>query len=423
MKKLGMVLCGAVAASLATQAFAAHEVTGKFLAQGVMEELTGGKDAKPAKFYDQRLRASWKNELNENVAVTWVGEIDFVWGDRVAAKGGTLGSDGENVETKHAYLDLNIPDSPGALRIGMQPFGDHLDAAIVDDDMAGIKVTGNLDPVNLTAGLFKLMERSETGEDDNNLYAVQVGLPDLNGLNLGVDVFYDQDQQADVDQYWLGVHGGYNLGDISLGGWAAYNGGTMDGAGAGGKDVDIAAYAANLTASMSVAGVEGNARVIFYGNDDDKNDDAAFNTLGDDMYEDVGLNIFLKNKFQQNGGTSDESLAMDAVAAGFGLVAVTVDGKYDINKSLYAQGALGYFMTLDDTVDGAKGKMVEGTNLGLEVGARVGVKVSGADVSVGGSYAMLGDFYDKMGSVDGSAAAGKDPEDLYHASLIVNVPF
>lgn len=418
MKKLGLVLCGAVAASLATQAFAAHEVTGKFLAQGVMEELTGGKDAKPAKFYDQRLRASWKNELNENVAVTWVGEIDFVWGD---ATGGALGSDGTNVQTKHAYLDLNIPDSPGALRVGMQPFGDHLDAAIVDDDMAGIKVTGNVDPVNLTFGIFKLMEGAEAGEDDNNLYAAQVGLPDLNGLNLGVDVFFDQDQLNDVDQYWLGVHGGYNLGDISLGGWAAYNGGTMDVA--GGADVDIAAYAANLTASMSVAGVEGNARVIFYGNDDDKKDDLSFNSLGEDMYEDVGLNIFLKNKFQQNGGTSDESLAMKAVDAGYGLVALTVDGKYDITKSLYAQGALGYFMTLDDKADKDDTTKMEGTNLGLEVGARVGVKVSGADVSLGGSYAMLGDFLDKVGSVDGSAAAGKDPEDLYHASLIVNVPF
>lgn len=415
MKKLGIVLCGAIAASFATQAFAAHNVTGSFQAKGVIEDLDGDKDMKAAKFLDQRLRASWQNELNENVSVTWIGEIDFVYGD--AAKGGDLGGDGTNVETKRAYLDLNIPDSPGALRIGLQGFEDNLDAAVISDDMAGIKISGKLEPVDLTIGLFKLTEGAETGEDDENLYTVQVGLPDLNGLSLGVDVLYNQDQATDLSQYWLGLHGGYNLGDIAFSGWFAYNGGTTEDKLGAGKDEDIAAFAASVKASMSMAGVDGNARVIFYGNDDDKSDDTAFNTLGNDQFEDVGLNIFLKNKFQTEGGsTGGDNTALQAVEEGYGLLALVVDGKYDVTDKIYAQGAIGYFMTMDDEANGDAATKLEGTNLGLEIAARVGVKVSGADVSLGGSYALLGDAYD-------APAGGDDTEDMYYSSLMVNVPF
>ena len=67
------------------------------------------------------------------------------WGESGRSTGGAMGSDGVNVETKHAYIDWIVPETDLSVRMGILPFalpnyanGPLSGGAVMDDDMAGI---------------------------------------------------------------------------------------------------------------------------------------------------------------------------------------------------------------------------------------------------------------------------------------------
>ena len=79
--------------------------------------------------------------------VNWGARGGDTWGAGGAGngKGGAMGSDGVNVETKHMYIDWIVPETDLSVRMGILPFalpffanGDKSGNAILDDDLAGI---------------------------------------------------------------------------------------------------------------------------------------------------------------------------------------------------------------------------------------------------------------------------------------------
>lgn len=92
----------------------------------------------------QRARIWFNFIANENLKAVLGLEIgDITWGN---TGGGQIGADGVNIETKHAYLDFNIPGAPINVKAGIQPIAlpSNLGSAILDDDMAALVLTGKI---------------------------------------------------------------------------------------------------------------------------------------------------------------------------------------------------------------------------------------------------------------------------------------
>lgn len=433
MKKLlRTALVGTVALGLAAPAFADHQIGGYFRTQFIMEQLIAdgqAKDQRPVKGVDQRFRARWQNNINEYVSVVWFGEVDTPWGEQSKGNigaGGMKSADGVNIETKHAYLDLKVPETPVSMRLGIQGFGGNFDGAVMNDDMAGIKLNAKLDMFDATLFWSKYVEGNRVSEDDIDLYVVQLGVAPTKELKLGLEGYFQNNQPGDLREYWLGAKAGFGLPAVNLSGWFVYNFGTDE---SGPSDVDISAWAAFVKASTAVADAKVDVRVMYYSKDDDATDDGSFNQAdstsgygsgsGAFEYFDAGLMIFLADLDYNNFAGGRRALT-DAAYAGYGLFGGVVTARFSppAMKNMYVNGALGYFIALDDKHSKDDDTKREGKNLGGELAVKVGYKIAGiADVSLRGAYALLGDFYDKTN------VEGKDPDDLYKLIAMVNVPY
>lgn len=431
MKKIfTAATCALLSAALVTPALADHKLGGYFRTQMYMQSQTLAKDPKPARFVDNRIRARWQNNINEYVSIVWFVEADMPWGE--ASKGGIggggkVGADGVNIETKHAFASVKIPDTPVSAVVGIQGFGDRFHSLLLNDDMAGLKLDAKLGMANVTAFWSKWTENSRTAEDDVDLYWLEGNLKPMDQLTVGLTGAWKRDQPANSDNYYIGVDGGFKLDMVDLDGFFVYNFGTNEDALAtptGTKDQDISAWALSLNAKAKVDVVKVGAGLLVIGSDDDAEDDMSLNGGGGAFeFYDAGLQIFLADVYYNNGAGGRHALT-DAAYAGYGLFGLWANGAMDLPalKGAYVKGALGYFMALDDQKDKEKdalGNAIkrEGTQLGFEIGAQVGMKIAdAADVSLRGAYAVLGDFYD-------APAGGSDPDDLYQVVLMLNVPY
>ena len=444
-RKLVTALCGTLALAMALPAFAKdHKINGFFRARFMIEGGRSGgispnvaKDFDPQKNVDQRFRAKWTMGLNEYVSVTYYGEVDFVYGDVSYGThrndGGALGGDTVNLETKNLYLNVKIPDTPVSTRIGLQGFGDHWDFVFVAADMAGVSVRAKLDSVSLTGVWAKWFEGGANGDTDENdvdFWGIQVGFKPMGDLKLGVDGYYlnvNGDYggmpASNSDLYYLGVHAAYKLPMVNLQGWAFYNFGSMNAEGK--SDADVAAFAASLKGTASVAGAKVGLRLFYFSGDDDNGDgdvNSAFLMTGRaenfPFFMD-GLMLLTPDKTWTTLGHEGYGF-VEAQNQGYGLWGAILSTAYTppTMKKMYINLSLGYMSAVeDDRTPGDGSSDREGTTIGTEIAARVGYKVADlVDVSLNGSYLSLGDFFDKQ-------AGGDDPDNPYTLYAMVNVPF
>ncbi len=110
-------------------------------------------------FLDQRLRLYFTFAASKNLKVVTKFEIgDVIWGDPNNAgvrtgpgSGGNVGADAVNLETKNAYVEFNIPNTPSTAILGIQTLM-LLDSWIVDDDFSAAVLVTKLDPFKVTLG-------------------------------------------------------------------------------------------------------------------------------------------------------------------------------------------------------------------------------------------------------------------------------
>jgi hypothetical protein len=368
---------------------------------------------------DQRIRVKWTNAINEFVALTYFAEVDTPWGiDGTKSPGndGALGADGINIETKNAYLDLKLPNTPVAARLGIQGVADlGLQNAYVNDDMAAAAFMLQISPVSLNLILAKLQEGDVGNTDDNNLYGVQAAFAAAETLKFAAELYWNNvqahggvaDDNADI--YTLGVSGDMKFGPVGVDAFVAYQMGTAAG------DVDVAALAATANASMKAGPADLALRVIYYGNDDDAQDDNSFNALSGALeFAKEGQEIFLTNVNKCNI-SADRYALTESAYAGYGLLAGILKAGMTVDK-FALKGSVGYYMALNDQINDTGVDSVEGTDLGFELDASAGYKVvDNAVVSVRGAYALLGSFFDDP--------AGDDPDNLWRAVLALDVTF
>jgi hypothetical protein len=108
----------------------------------------------------QRVRVQVNFIVNEYLQGVYGLETNLLWGRESIKLGGTSGgqmdSDGVNIQTRWAYLDWLIPNTPVQVRMGMQPVAlptTRLGGGVLNTDIAGVVVSSPtpLDWLNVTA--------------------------------------------------------------------------------------------------------------------------------------------------------------------------------------------------------------------------------------------------------------------------------
>jgi hypothetical protein len=141
-------------------------IGGNYRIQGIFHNLQDGFFGAPAignsneseLFFDTRLRLYFDFRPHPSILINYkmeIGDITFgaddppivdASGRRLEnvgqGSGGRPGSDGVNVETKNAYLDVQVPWVPGlSFRGGILGWGDQFDWSILATDFTGLQLT------------------------------------------------------------------------------------------------------------------------------------------------------------------------------------------------------------------------------------------------------------------------------------------
>lgn len=459
------VLCTALVVAMVAPAFAAYEFAfnGYFRSRMIRTNtFTAAKsEENPDTVIDQRFRGKFTVGLNEYVSAVYYGEVDMQWGDTSYGtgrnNGGALGGDNANIETKNVYVDLKIPETPMGARVGLQGYGDNWDGVFFATDMAGVKLFGAWDVVSGNLMYTKWDENSTTSdrfEDDTDLWAVQLAFTVSEELQLGLDGYYMNANckgggnrpcaseisgasavglgSDNADLFWVGIDGTWKLDMFTLDGWAVWSGGQYDNAAANGKDLEVSGFGANLKGTFSVAGATISLRGFWFSGDDDPTDtDADYFQIpasGETFWlYDEHLMIMSADTYGNTVFQVGYSIT-DALVPGFGLVGFVLSGSYvpPEMKQAYVKASVGYFTTTDgqDAIDKATdGDVSVDDDLGWEFGGRLGYKLADLfDVSLNGSVAVLGDFYDDNPLFASADEDGKvDPDTQYMGYVMVNV--
>lgn len=206
--------------------------------------------------------------------------------------GGGFGSDGINVETKHAYLWFEVPGMPNAsLTAGIQNvtvFGTPTE--FFSDDMPAVKLNLKMDPVDLELIWAKLSENTLQNADDNDLYAARLGINvtkdlrlTLEGMVLNEQCFDRVDRtnascgggngiSADFgDTFWVGATASAKLGTIALDGAFLYGQRTLACVGAlcgGNRTAEESGWGMDVAARIPVGPLTVNVQGWYTSGDD-----------------------------------------------------------------------------------------------------------------------------------------------------------
>jgi len=456
-KTVKILIALALAMVVASPAMAAFKLNGYYRLQATSEnfETAAGSQQNTASFIDNRLRFKMTNQLNDYVSVVYYMEVDTPWGESSKGGiggGGKRGADGVNVETKNAFVDFKIPDTSLKLRTGLQGggIGGNFASLVEDDDMAAAKLTGKLGMANFTLLYSKWDEGKATSKDtttyainngggavangdtvtattttattdggrkvwdDVDYYAADVNAQVNEQFKIGGSLAYIDDNSTafDVEETYAGVYGNYAFGNMAVSSFFLYGDFTNDDP----AKQDGSSVWFDAAGKMKLDNGYVKVHFAYTPDDDDANEVNTFNAAkGGFEYHSDNMSLFLTDVYYNNG-TQGALALKDAAYKGYGLWFLTVSGKVDLPQDYYARYALGYFSALEDTTNGDAATKKTDTDLGTEIDAMVGKKFAEKyDVSLRGSYGLLGDFY--------SVAGKDDADDIYKVVAMVNVSF
>ncbi|HBG73760.1 MAG TPA: hypothetical protein DDX05_09145, partial [Deltaproteobacteria bacterium] len=240
------------------------------------------------------------NYKGENVGAVGLFEIDFTnWGDSAYTAGRNQGAgleaDSINLETKNFYLWFNVPNTSVKVAAGLQNQTDSFGGMIFGyADMAGVFVTGKMDPVSYKLGFAKFQEGTSVKDDDVDLYVAEAKFTPTKDTRVGVDLYIIRDASGGTaagsgtfgtnlntigrlgadypvqlgatsftyqpsNFYYLGVDGAVKAGPVGLSGFAFYNFGTVElpvgtlnGSVLDNTDKDVKAWAVDLRADADL---------------------------------------------------------------------------------------------------------------------------------------------------------------------------
>jgi len=478
-----MVLAVVLVAALAAPAMADFSTSGFVRIKGHVEQnyrtgsaagsqgglfILPGKDVATANYVEQRQRFTL-NYKGENVGAFGQFEIDFAnWGDSAYTAGRNQGAgleaDSINLETKNFYLWFNVPNTSVKVTAGLQNQTDSFGGMIFGyADMAGIFVTGKMDPVQYKLGWAKFQEGATTRDDDVDLYVAEAKFAPTKDAKVGVDFYVLRDASGSTPAgsgtfgtnlntigrlgadygagatsftynpsnfYYIGVDAAAKAGPVGLSGFAFYNFGkiekpvgTIFGSTLDNSDIDVKAWAVDLRADADLgpgkAFLEG-AYVSGTGeNDSDfKAPVTASNyaLAGSYPLSSMDMQIILPNL---DDITASAALAYDVQNKGRGIIALAAGYRMKFSDMLSGKVGVGYLTDAKNTL-GSPVKKHKATEVNANVNYAL---VKGLDLGLYGAYAFLTDWEDYGANSAGAANLTRDADNIYKAMFRMNYAF
>jgi len=364
----------------------------------IMSSVGTGTDADfqhMNRYTDFRIRPNFYYQANDMLSAKVVLEVGDV---KFGTPGAQYDTDGINVETKHAYLDVK-PNKDNMVRLGLMPYYDP-HSMILDGDLAGVKYEGTFDNLSLGLGWYVT---DDQGERNGNKETWSYGQSFINA-NIGFKI----DDKMSVDlttltemtsadstthqvnktNMWFAPRFVGDFGMVNVDGTFIYN---MRGATKFEKTVDGAADISDAKDDGSgmafslKSNIKANEQLtvgvnFMFGsaNDMKKNTDADLTNNVNDGYKPAMGCSYVETGLQiltQGGIGENENLGYDVFFSDYGTMvpAVTVD--YMVNDMVSIGGAFGMAMTLEDVTATVDGKEVKDTSLGMEFGLNSKIKL------------------------------------------------
>lgn len=417
---------------------------GFYLPQGI------DKKAPTATYFAQRARLMYIAKANDNLKLVTHFEIDSTWGDNSYTtsrnKGGALGADTVNLETKSVYLDFNCPITGTNFKVGIQPYNDSFKSILFDADMAGARASRSFGDLDATIGWFRL---SDTGAIKNknayDLLAVDAKYALTKDIKVGAAYYLLNDDGAaaantsnttgaaprfsraiDLGQqqgasniiHTAGVNGEATFGPVTVDGFLLYQFGNLEAP----VNRHISAFAANAGARAKAG--PGTARTEFLYTSGEKSGSRsttnAFQSVSDEHgFYNGNMQLLFRDAYAM---TIDNAIAYTTNNMDQGLIAGFVGYDLPITSKLSASANAGFAAVAKDNVKKPVNQKTGTTNgsnyLGTEVNASVDYKVyENLTATARGAYVILGDYYKEV------AAGGQDPRNPYMASVLLNYTF
>lgn len=355
--------------------------------------------------------------------------------------GGNFSGDGVNIETRWAYLDMQVPGVSNKMRVktGLQPF--NLNKYFWKETIMGINVDGksgnmsyfvgwerpyrldaksgntDIDDVDAIIGKFTFspMEKSKIGffasymtSDSADLYDEETGArkyTTVGSTNWELKKFA---QNTDLDIYTMGLTGKMNFGSFFTNWDLIYQTGTIDnavyvnqdGIKSAYHDYDVSATFAHVDVGTKIGKTKITGTYIYSSGDDNPNDGDLDAFLAADV--DMGFSQVIT----EGHPTSDDYFTERPyiLDKGIHVLKLAVDNK--VSKKVKVGGALLYMMTAEDiTYTGKNGQMYSDDGIGTEFDAYVKYKLyPDVTLSFNAGYLIVDDAMDYFESdLDGNA--------------------
>ena len=420
-----------------------------------------GKDVATASFVEQRQRfiLDWKAE---NVGARAYFEMDFGnWGDSAYTtnrnQGAGLEGDSINLETKNFYMWFNVPNTSMKVTAGLQNQHDSFGGMIFGyADMAGIFLTGKMEPVDYRLGWAKFQEGATTKSDDVDFYVAEAKFAPAKDVKVGVNLYALRDgsgeRSASLSQgqtnlntltrihsdyndpqatftydpsmfYWFGVDAAFNAGPAKLSGYAFYNFGKIEKISTDNNaDTDVKAWAFDLRADMDAGPgkffVEG---AYVSGTGDSDTDWKApitasnYALAGSFPLTSMDMQLLFPNIDDINASAA---LAYDVSNKGRGIIALAAGFRMKLSDTLSGKVGLGY-LTDAKNYWGSPVKKHKATEVNANVNYAL---MKGLDLGLYGAYAFLSDW-ESYGTGSGVANLSQEADNIFKTYFRMNYAF
>lgn len=352
-------------------------------------------------------------------------EIDSRWGDSSydtgRNKGGGIGADTTNLETKNVYLDFNIPATAVNAKVGIQPWIDSYGGIFVNADIAGALVSAKYAGFNNSLGWFRFDEQqgSLPGKASRDLLVLDSKYNLTKDIKVGGSYYLLTTDYAGQDNdrtHMVGLNGEIKLDPATINLFGMYQFGDTPFS----RSADLSAYAAGATAkgklgigTLKVAALYTSGDQNNNGTRDGNNAFQAINsfvagdttkTSSESNFYAADMQILLRNKYNVN---NDRSIVQNLNNNNEGFIGGFVGYDANITPKFFTNVNAGFAAAANTDNDDSY--------LGTEVNAEVGYKLfDNMTASVQGAYFFLGDYFDDLGN---------DLDDPYQARVMLNYAF
>ncbi len=341
-----------------------------------------------------------------------IGGIEFGQSDSVGKSvGGSYSGDGVNIETRWAYLDIQIPgvDDKMRLKTGLQPF--NLNEYFWKETIMGVNLDGQVDRFGYFVGwerpyrvsakggesdvgdldafvgsfAYDVTDASEVGlfasyqsNDSSELHDEETGLRVYNTLSANDWEIKEFKDKFDLEIYTIGMTGDADFGPVFVNADIMYQGGSInnarymdqDGVLSLSTDYDLNSYFGHIDVGTNVGATKITGTYWYSSGDDDPTDDNFDAYLATDV--DMTASMIIMEGMQ----TDDDYFTERPYILDKGLHLFKIAADTKVSDKLKVGGALLYMMTAEDiTYTGHYGQHYSDDGVGTEIGGYVQYKL------------------------------------------------